>query len=930
MPFSRRGFLQVAVGSGAASALLPDVARAAGIEAGAADLDEVAIKFTINGEKRAATVHPDMSALELVRERIGLTGTKEGCGHGACGACTLHLDGAPVVSCLLPATAADGRELRTVEGLGSALHPVQRAFMAEDALQCGYCTPGFIVESVTFYDRWRAEHGAVAPDREVIAAALAGHLCRCGAYASIFRAVARACAGDFDGAEPEGGPPSARVDGREKVTGVARYTVDVQLDGQLEGVILRSPHASAIVREIDTSAALQMPGVSGWVRLIGESGRVRYAGQEIGALAATSRRAAHEALRAVRVTYEVQTPVIGMSAAMAPGAPLVYGEGTRGAPSSAEGPSTPAKWTGNVRGPTRTDAFLKKKDARQNLDALKAGAPGHMVQAVYETAVQCHTALEPHAAVARWKGKALEVWVSTQAILALKEDLAHRYRLAPDQIAVYAPYVGGGFGAKAVLSHETLAAIELARATGAPVRVALGRAEELTVGGHRPAERIDLTLGADGQGALVGLSMKSWTDAGCAVGAALGLFARVMYPDAEKELFDYDVVWNGPPGTAFRGPFGAPAFFALEQAIDTLAQARGEDPITLRRRWDPQPLRGRLFDWASRIPEWKDRGAVGADKGRYRRGVGLATSSWPCFVQPNSRVRIEAGGGRLLVSTGTSDMGNGSRTVLATTVAERLGLPITDVEVRIGDSRDEPGPMAAGSRSTSSLYPTALDACEELIGELVAVAKRAFGLQEGELRPEGWLSGGKITTWATLLDKAPPITVVGKRRRDVGGYFLPVSLMDTNVSKALTSAVQVAEVEVDSRLGKVRVTRFWSGIGCGKVVVPKVAMSQAMGAIIQGVGYALYEERRIDPTTGRLLSAGLEDYRIPGIGDTPEMTVHFDEGGFEDVRGRAVGMAELATVGVSATLGNALHHATGWRPTSTPFRVDRVLQGLRA
>src|SRR5437764_6299146 len=196
----------------------------------------------VNGQPAPLPEDREALLVDVIRDRLGLTGTKLVCGSGVCGACTVLLDGAPVVSCLLPARAAAGKSVTTVEGIGAEkLHPVQKAFMAHDALQCGFCTPGFVVEAAAFHDHWRAAKGNATPSRQEIGAALSGHLCRCGAYDGIFRAVADACAGRFDGDDIV----SPRTEAREKVTGAAKYTVDISHDDQLQRVIRRSHVAPA-------------------------------------------------------------------------------------------------------------------------------------------------------------------------------------------------------------------------------------------------------------------------------------------------------------------------------------------------------------------------------------------------------------------------------------------------------------------------------------------------------------------------------------------------------------------------------------------------------------------------------------------------------------------------------------------------------------
>ena len=282
--------------------------------------------MTINGRLAPLPDDPDALLVDVIRDDLDLTGTKLVCGAGVCGACTVLVDGAPVVSCLMPARAAANTTVTTVEGIGATqLHPVQKAFMAHDALQCGFCTPGFVVEAAAFCDSWRRDKGTAIPSREEIGAALSGHLCRCGAYDGIFNAVAAACAGHFDGVDPN--PP--RVEARQKVTGSAKYTVDIRHDGQLEGVILRSPFPHARITELDLAPALALPGVSAAVSLLGDDRMVRYVGDPIAAVAAKDRKTAVAAIAAIKMTSERLPSVIGLDAARKPDSPVVFEKSSR-------------------------------------------------------------------------------------------------------------------------------------------------------------------------------------------------------------------------------------------------------------------------------------------------------------------------------------------------------------------------------------------------------------------------------------------------------------------------------------------------------------------------------------------------------------------------------------------------------------------------
>jgi xanthine dehydrogenase YagR molybdenum-binding subunit len=888
------------------------------------------IAFTLNGQPcQTGDDDPDVLLIEVLRQGAGLTGTKLVCGAGVCGACTVLVDGKTVASCLIPAMAVAGRSVITVEGLARGdLHPVQKAFIAHDAMQCGFCTPGFVVEAAAFHDRWRADRPGETPERDEIAAALSGHLCRCGAYGNICDAVAEACAGKFEGPMAAG----PRLEASDKVTGRAKYTVDIALDGQLEGLILRSTSAHAKLTALDLEPALRVPGVKAAIPMLRVGAIVRFFGQEIAAVAAVDLASARQGLSAIAVDYEPLPAVIGLDAAREPGAPLVYPGWRKPAANAGEAPMFPTPWRNNLRGPT--SAFsLNGGKAKKRIAEARARQDPLLVAGTFRTEAQSHTAFEPHAAIARWSGDSLAVHLSTQAVAHLAKAIAKRFSVTEDKVRVIADHVGGAFGAKLSLTGETVAAVELARAAGAPVRVAFDRHEEMSVTGYRPGAELQVALLCGKQGELQAMSVKAYADAGVAVNSSIAGFARMMYDADAKQLVDYDVVSHLPPGSPFRGPGGPVLCFALEQAVDEAAGRLRVDPIALRQRWDGNPERQRLYNWMTKQPIWRDRAVSGVRSGRFRRGVGVAAANWLYWWEQGVEVELAVRDGTLTVSTSVQDMGTGIRSVLARTAAEAFGLEQAEIGVVIGDSTLAHGPISGGSRTTASLVPALLAAAEKLKAELRERSRGTIG--DNAPWREIIAASDNIALRATRPPDAPSAVHGGQSPLQQAG-FIGKSLdwvlrrfVHLNTGQGSAGAVYAAEVEIDTLLGHCRVTRCTAGLAVGRVQHPVLARNQVAGSIVQGIGYALYENRQVDPETGAVLTTGLEDYRIPGIADVPEIDIHFDEAGFEHVAGGGIGLAEISTLPVAASIANAVHDATRIRLREIPFRADRLINALR-
>jgi xanthine dehydrogenase YagR molybdenum-binding subunit len=906
--------------------------------------ERVAVTLNVNGEARAVEVAPLETLAQTLRERLSLTGTKLSCEGGTCGSCTVHVDGAPHPSCLSLALDMEGRSVRTIEGLAASgtLDPLQQAFIDADALQCGYCTPGMIMAARAFMTRWQLERGNAEPDDDTIARALCGNLCRCGAYPQILEAVRAACAGRA--ARRPGAHTTSltlsRVDARQKVTGEARYAFDHHPTGMLHGVVVRAqvPHAS--VRGIDLSAAERMPGVKAAIRVLAVDkagkGRVRYVGQELAAVAAATLEEAQAAARAVAVDLEALPFVVDPVAAAREGAPPVWSD-PDDVVNAGEYPMPPAfimGWKGNVRTGLLGNMFVNDGKAR----ALASSSEVH-VRVQGSTSGQQHATIERHVAVAEWKSDALTMTTGTQTVQALASDLAAAFDIPTSSVQVLSPYTGGAFGSKAGLKPYHVIAARLARAAGQPVRVALSPDEHLMNGGHRPSTMQVMDVGAKSDGTLTTVFHDARSNCGIAVGESASGMTGDHYAWSTQAVLDANVVTHAPPATPFRAP-GFPAnAFILEQAVDDVALRTRQNPLEMRLAQESRRRFRMVYRAALEQSGLRDRMSAHApDKGRFARGVGVATAEWFVLTSPSAVVEVRAWrDGSVEISTASHDMGQGSRSVLANLVRGRLFIDGDKIRVRVGDSTLPTSPGSTGSITTTSIAPAAEKALLALEDELFDRGRRS--MKNGRRVDRGIRGDDDVLTpWAALFAALPhePFVTSGRRGTDLGGYDLPPRAFDPIVhlspyayAKDVVSSAVVVDVEVDRRLGRVRPLSAFIALDAGRLASPVTAHTQVTGAVMQGLSYALFEDRRLDGKSGQGLSVSLETYGIAGIADTPHIEVAFLDAPSEHNPAGVLGLGENSTIATSAAVGNAVARAIGRRIAHTPISPARVMDALR-
>ena len=698
------------------------------------------------------------------------------------------------------------------------------------------------------------------------------------------------------------GRPATRVDGLERATGAAVYTADVQLPGMLHAAVLRSPHARARLRSLDFNAIRAAPSVRGVLepgdleRLTAEPS---YHGQAVAAVAADSYAAARAALDAGSAEWDVLEPLVDPEEAVRRGS--------------------------LIQEPRRYE--------RGELDRGLAEADA-VVEAEYRTQTVLHNPLETHQAVCTWEGEVLVVYVSTQFVWGVRNEVAEAFGLPPDRVRVVCRFMGGGFGAKNGAGDYTLVAAELARRTGRPVRCALTRREENLAGGNRNATIQKLRAGARADGALTALGGEFIASVGWSgwLGPTAGPM-QMLYACDNVQTVEYGAKLNLPPMAAFRAPGFVEGTFGLECLLDELAAKLDLDPLELRRRnhadsdlTDDRPYSSKNLLECYRRAErhWERRHEVRArSEGPWKHGVGMASQIWYGGGGPPSYAWIRVGSdGRATVVTAMQDIGTGTRTAMAQIAAEELGVPLDHVSVELGDTARGPyATLSAGSSTTPSMGPAVRAAAADAKRQIVEIAAQRYHLEERILDvKDGNVVSADGGSWPLeevtgLLEDAQ---ILGKGARGPN----PTGM------RVLTFGVQVAEVAVDVETGEVRVERVAAIHDVGRIINPLGASSQIEGGIIQAIGHALSEER-LDDGTGAVLTQTLDAYRLPTIADVPEIVAELVDIPDEHLTNLgSKGLGEPPIIPTAAAIANAIRDATGADVRSLPITRDELLRAL--
>ena len=702
----------------------------------------------------------------------------------------------------------------------------------------------------------------------------------------------------------------SRVDGPQKVTGRARYSYDINRPGMIYGRILRSPHAHARLKSIDATAAEKAPGVKAVLITIKPGDKVLYPGEEIAALAAATEQQAADALRLIKVEWEVLPPLATVEQSMRPEAPQVF---------------TPAN---TRRGQSQQDGDLEA--------GFKAAA--FTVEATYSTQVQTHTSLETHGCVCEWNGDNLTAWVSTQAVHGTREGFAQGLKIPQANVRVITEFMGGGFGSKFGPDIQGLLCARLAKAAGAPVKLMLDRKEEHLATGNRPSAFAAVKAGVAADGKLTAFEARTWGTGGAGAGSDYPLPYIYVFPNRRRA--HTDVYINSGQQRAMRAPGHPQGCFVTEVLMDELADQVRMDPVEFRLKnlppLAPNAMWAKYFPMGAERINWKSRHVTGDPApGPIKRGLGCSANRWG-GAGTGARAHCEiASDGSVVMRCGTQDIGTANRTIMAIVVAETLGLEVSQVTIELGDSNHPFAPGSGGSTTAAAVMPAmrvtagkARDALFERIAPQLGVAANQLQIGVGEIlvSPSTPDSGADGAAAGRSGQPRSPRSLGWRDACRMLGT-VPISVdgqWERGLSAGGTSGVQFAEVEVDIETGITKVKKIVCVQDCGLIVDLKTAETQCYGGIISGVNYAVFEERILDRNTANMVNPNMEWYHMAGQSDIPEIDVILVD---QPERG-VIGIGEPPAVATAAAIANAVRNATGVTLRHIPITPDKLLTEL--
>jgi xanthine dehydrogenase YagR molybdenum-binding subunit len=763
----------------------------------------------------------------------------------------------------------------------------------------------------------------------------------------------------------------SRVDGPAKVSGEAKYTYDATSKTMLYGTMVRCPYPHAKITAIDTSAAEKLPGVKA-VKVIQKVGaEIHWAGDEVVGIAATSEGAAFDAVRAVKIAYE-QLPFMvddvtephGTIAAdtgpydedaiwdmldnQVPANQMLQRlkDGITFKPTEAQlkefaaNGATPNVVEAIKNAEVKQSAGPKVKSPYKRAAAQTQGDPDAafkeaeaVSEGYYGASVITHCCLESHGAVAAWDPSTnqVDVQVSTQNVSGIAGQMAQPLGIPASNIHMHQQNVGGGFGSKFGPDRWSMVAAELSKmAGGAPVKMMLDRRAELEVAGCRPSGFAKIKVGVKKDGTITAWESSSWGTGGPGGGGAYPIPYVFDIPNQRKQ--HTAVVTNIGPARAWRAPSHPQAAVLSMCALEDAAAKIGIDPYDFflknialtgpraKNYTEELAIASDLMGWKK---NWHQRGDKTA--GPIKRGLGLSIHTWggrghasncDFTIHPDSSVEIKMG---------TQDLGTGTRTVILMIAADSLGISIDHVKLLIGDSNYPVSGGSGGSTTIGGVSSSTRRGAVNAVNMLFAKVAPSLNANPEELVAKH----GKIyvasdpsrsMTWQQACAKLPmPITASGKN---------PDKEHPPDLTNSGVAGVQMADVSVDTETGIVRVNKMVAVQDCGLVINVKTAESQVYGALIMGISYALYEEKIMDPVSGRMLNPNLQFYRLAGYADIPELVVHMMTGKGYDERG-VIGLGEPPVVSPGAAISNAVANAIGVRVPEIPLTPDRVITAIQ-